>query len=125
MAGSRTQPLYENSAMLSLVMSIPTMPNASYRHTTTGKGQTIALVGSTGGGKTTIVGLLCRFYEPTAGEVLIDGVDYRKRSLRWLQSSLGIVLQQPHLFSGTIRENIAVLREEIAQAAKRAGRSRP
>ncbi|MEI8197785.1 MAG: ATP-binding cassette domain-containing protein, partial [Phycisphaerae bacterium] len=63
-------------------------------------------VGPTGGGKTTIIGLLCRFYEPTSGQVLINGTDYRQRSLRWLQSNLGIVLQQPHLFSGTIRENI-------------------
>ena len=70
-------------------------------------GQTIALVGPTGGGKTTIVSLLCRFYEPTGGEVLIDGVDYRRRSLHWLQSKLGIVLQSPHLFAGTVRENIA------------------
>src|SRR5258705_7736378 len=69
-------------------------------------GQSIALVGPTGGGKTTIVGLLCRFYEPTSGSILINGIDYRQRSLRWLQSKLGIVLQQPHLFSGTIRDNI-------------------
>jgi len=69
-------------------------------------GQTIALVGPTGGGKSTIVNLLCRFYEPTGGEILIDGIEYRKRSLHWLQSNLGIVLQQPHLFSGSIRENI-------------------
>jgi ATP-binding cassette subfamily B protein len=70
-------------------------------------GETIALVGPTGGGKTTIVSLLCRFYEPTAGQVLLSGVDYRQRSLRWLQSQLGIVLQSPHLFAGTVRENIA------------------
>jgi ATP-binding cassette, subfamily B, bacterial len=69
-------------------------------------GQSIALVGPTGGGKSTIVSLLCRFYEPTAGAILINGVDYRRRSLHWLQSNLGMVLQQPHLFSGTIRENI-------------------
>src|SRR5262249_40246150 len=69
-------------------------------------GQSIALVGPTGGGKTTIVGLACRFYEPTSGQILINGIDYRQRSLHWLQSSLGMVLQQPHLFSGTIRENI-------------------
>jgi ATP-binding cassette subfamily B protein len=69
-------------------------------------GQTIALVGSTGGGKSTIVSLLCRFYEPTGGEILINGMDYRRRSLRWWQSNLGIVLQAPHLFSGSIRENI-------------------
>jgi ATP-binding cassette subfamily B protein len=69
-------------------------------------GETIALVGETGGGKSTIVNLLCRFYEPIKGQILIDGVDYRKRSQLWLQSSLGYVLQAPHLFSGTIRENI-------------------
>jgi ATP-binding cassette subfamily B protein len=69
-------------------------------------GQTIALVGPTGGGKTTIVSLMCRFYEPTAGEILINGTDYRRRPLRWLQSRLGIVLQTPHLFSGPVRENI-------------------
>ncbi len=71
-----------------------------------GRGQTIALVGPTGGGKSTIVSLMCRFYEPTAGEILINGVDYRRRPLGWLQSQLGIVLQTPHLFSGPVRENI-------------------
>jgi ATP-binding cassette, subfamily B, bacterial len=69
-------------------------------------GQRIALVGPTGGGKTTIVSLLARFYEPTNGEILIDGIDYRKRSLMWFQSNFGIVLQEPHLFSGTIGDNI-------------------
>ncbi|MTI48689.1 MAG: ABC transporter ATP-binding protein [Firmicutes bacterium] len=69
-------------------------------------GETIALVGETGSGKSTIVNLACRFYEPTSGKILIDGVDYRERSLEWLHSNLGYVLQSPHLFSGTIRENI-------------------
>ena len=86
-------------------------------------GQTIALVGETGSGKSTIVNLICRFYEPTAGSILIDGVDYRKRSQLWLQSHLGYVLQQPHLFSGTIRDNIRYGRmdatdEEIREAAR-------
>jgi len=86
-------------------------------------GRMIALVGPTGGGKTTIVALLCRFYEPTAGQILIDGVDYRKRSLRWLQSNLGIVLQTPHLFGGSVRENIRYGRldatdEEVEWAAR-------
>jgi ATP-binding cassette, subfamily B, bacterial len=86
-------------------------------------GQTIALVGPTGGGKTTIVSLMCRFYEPTAGEILIDGVDYRRRSLHWLQSKLGIVLQSPHLFAGTVRENImygnlGATDEEVQAAAR-------
>jgi ATP-binding cassette subfamily B protein len=86
-------------------------------------GATIALVGPSGGGKTTIVGLLCRFYEPTKGEILIDGVDYRQRSLQWLQSNLGIVLQTPHLFKGTIGENIrygrlAASKDDVARAAQ-------
>jgi ATP-binding cassette subfamily B protein len=71
-----------------------------------GQGETIALVGTTGGGKSTIVGLLCRFYEPTAGRITLDGVDYRGRPLHWLQGKLGIVLQTPHLFSGAIGDNI-------------------
>jgi len=69
-------------------------------------GQTIALVGPSGGGKTTIVSLASRFYEPTSGAVLVNGVDTRERSLAWLQSQLGIVLQQPHLFRGSVRDNI-------------------
>ena len=69
-------------------------------------GETIALVGETGAGKSTIVNLICRFYEPKNGRILIDGKDYRERSQLWLQSSLGYVLQQPHLFSGSIRDNI-------------------
>jgi ATP-binding cassette, subfamily B, bacterial len=86
-------------------------------------GESIALVGPTGGGKTTIVGLACRFYEPTSGQILINGVDYRERSLKWLQSNLGMVLQQPYLFSGTVRENIRYGRlsatdDEIVRAAK-------
>ncbi len=86
-------------------------------------GQTIALVGETGSGKSTIVNLICRFYEPTEGQIMIDGVDYRKRSQLWLQSNLGYVLQQPHLFSGTIRDNIRYGRmeatdEEIHRAAQ-------
>jgi len=69
-------------------------------------GETIALVGETGSGKSTIVNLACRFYEPTSGEILIDGIDYRERPLLWLHSNLGYVLQNPHLFSGTIKDNI-------------------
>ena len=70
------------------------------------EGQTIALVGATGGGKTTIASLAARFYEPKRGDILLDGVEYRHRSLHWYQSQLGVVLQTPHLFSGTIRDNI-------------------
>ncbi len=79
-------------------------------------GQTIALVGQSGGGKSTIVSLLCRFYEPTGGELLFNGVDYRRRSLLWLQAQLGIVLQTPHLFKGTVRENIRYGRLEATDA---------
>ena len=86
-------------------------------------GDTIALVGETGSGKSTIVNLICRFYEPVSGELLIDGTDYRKRSIGWLHSKLGYVLQAPHLFSGTIKENVRFSRldatdEEIIEACK-------
>ena len=86
-------------------------------------GQTIALVGETGAGKSTIVNLLCRFYEPTAGRILIDGRDYRDHSQLYLQSHLGYVLQQPHLFSGSILDNIRFGRpdasmEDVVAAAK-------
>jgi ATP-binding cassette subfamily B protein len=86
-------------------------------------GEKIALVGETGSGKTTIVNLVCRFLEPTTGKILIDGVDYRERSLAWLQSNLGYVLQTPYLFSGTIKDNIRYGRleatdDEIVKAAK-------
>lgn len=69
-------------------------------------GTNVAIVGETGAGKSTLVNLACRFFEPTEGQILIDGVDYRERSQLWLQSHLGYVLQNPHLFSGTVRENI-------------------
>ncbi len=86
-------------------------------------GETVALVGPTGAGKSTVVNLICRFYEPTAGEIKIDGVNYKERSQLWLQSNLGYVLQEPRLFSGTIRDNIRFARldatdEEIENAAR-------
>lgn len=90
------------------------------------RGETIALVGPTGGGKTTTINLLCRFYEPTAGRILIGGHDYREYSLQAIQSRIGVVLQTPHLFSGTIRENIRYGRlnatpEEVEEAARLVG----
>lgn len=86
-------------------------------------GKTVAIVGETGAGKSTLVNIACRFFEPTEGYVLIDGVDYRERSQLWLHSNLGYVLQNPHLFSGSVKENIRYGRldatdEEIIEAAK-------
>ena len=69
-------------------------------------GTHIAIVGETGAGKSTLVNLVCRFYEPTQGKLLIDGRDARERSQLWLHSAIGYVLQTPHLFSGTVRENL-------------------
>jgi len=69
-------------------------------------GTNIAIVGETGAGKSTLVNLVCRFFEPTKGQVLIDGRDARERSQLWLHSAIGYVLQTPHLFSGTVRENL-------------------
>ena len=79
-------------------------------------GATVALVGETGAGKSTMVNLICRFFEPTGGRVLIDGRDVQARSQLWLHSHIGYVLQEPHLFSGTIRENIRYGRPEATDA---------
>ena len=86
-------------------------------------GSSIAIVGETGAGKSTLVNLVCRFFEPTEGKVLIDGRDARERSQLWLHSAIGYVLQTPHLFSGTIRENLLygnpnATEEEIERALK-------
>ena len=86
-------------------------------------GTNIAIVGETGAGKSTLVNLICRFYEPTTGKVLIDGKDARERSQLWLHSAIGYVLQTPHLFSGTIRENLLygnpnATEEEVDKALK-------
>ena len=101
----------------------PVIQNLSFRIP---QGQRIALVGTTGGGKTTIVNLLCRFYEPTAGSIHIAGHDYLKYPMEDIQSRIGVVLQVPHLFSGSIRDNLRYGRldatdEQIEQAAKLAG----
>ena len=90
------------------------------------RGETLAIVGPTGGGKSTLVNLISRFYEPTRGQILINGVDYRNRGLDWLQSNLGMVLQNAHVFSGSIMENIrygklSATDEEVIAAAKLAG----
>ncbi len=78
-------------------------------------GQSVALVGETGGGKSTIINLICRFYEPTEGIIKIDGIDYMDRTTQSLGNKLGVVLQTPHLFSGTIRENIRYGRDDAVE----------
>jgi ATP-binding cassette subfamily B protein len=88
-------------------------------------GEMIGLVGHSGAGKTTMINLICRFYDVTEGQILIDGVDVRKIKLRDLRRQIGVVLQEPFLFNGTIAENIAYAkrdasREEIIRAAKAA-----
>ena len=70
------------------------------------QGTNVAIVGETGAGKSTLVNLVCRFFEPTSGRILIDGKDARERSQLWLHSNIGYVLQTPHLFSGTVLENL-------------------
>ncbi len=86
-------------------------------------GTNVAIVGETGAGKSTLVNLACRFFEPSQGEVLIDGINYKQRSQLWLHSNIGYVLQNPHLFSGTIKENIwygnlDATNEEVIKAAE-------
>ena len=90
------------------------------------QGETVALVGPTGGGKSTIVNLICRFYEPTSGTIRLAGRDYTQLSLATIQSKIGMVLQTPHLFSGSVRENIRYGRldasdEDVESAARLAG----
>ena len=90
------------------------------------QGEMVALVGPTGGGKTTIVNLLCRFYEPSKGKIYLNGMDYLDMKLQDIQSRIGLVLQTPHLFSGSIEDNIRYGRltateEEIIEASKLAG----
>lgn len=87
------------------------------------QGTRVAIVGETGAGKSTLVNLVCRFFEPTEGRVLIDGRDARERSQLWLHSNIGYVLQTPHLFSGTVLENLRYGRpdatmDEIEAAVK-------
>lgn len=80
------------------------------------QGTNVAIVGETGAGKSTIVNLVCRFFEPTEGRVLIDGKDIRSRSVGWLHANIGYVLQSPHLFSGTVRENLVYGKQDATDA---------
>lgn len=104
----------------------PEKPVLTNFNLTVKAGETIALVGPTGGGKSTIVNLLSRFYEPKAGVIRINGRDYTEYTLHAIHARLGVVLQTPHLFSGTIRENIRYGRldatdAEVEKAARLAG----
>ncbi len=95
-------------------------------HLTIPQGETVALVGPTGAGKSTIVNLLCRFYEPTAGEIRFNGVEYRQMTQHAIHARIGMVLQTPHLFSGSVLENLRYGRlsatdEAVVEAAKMAG----
>jgi len=90
------------------------------------QGQSIAIVGPTGGGKSTLVNVIARFFEPTVGTVTINDLDYREYPLHWLQSRLGVILQESHLFSGTLMENIRYGRleatdDEVIAASRMAG----
>ena len=90
------------------------------------QGETIALVGPTGAGKSTIVNLVCRFYEPSSGRILINGKDYTEWTLHGIHSRIGVVLQTPYLFSGSVWENLRYGRldatdEEVVHAARIAG----
>ncbi len=92
---------------------------------TASPGEMIGLVGKSGAGKSTTINLICRFYEPDAGTLKIDGIDYRELSLQDLRQQIGIVLQEPFLFNGSIAENIAYGKpgaafEEIIEAARAA-----
>lgn len=104
----------------------PAKPVLTEFNLTIKQGETIALVGATGGGKSTIVNLVCRFYEPRSGRITIGGQDYTSMPLSAIHSRLGMVLQTPHLFSGTIRDNIRYGRlgatdQEVEDAAKLSG----
>ena len=88
------------------------------------RGSMVAIVSETGAGKSTLVNLVCRFFEPTEGRVLLDGRDLRERSQHWLHSHIGYVLQTPHLFSGTVLDNLRfgnpdVSMESIYDAVRR------
>lgn len=111
-----------------VTFSYPSRPNVAVFHNfslTVRAGSTVALVGQSGSGKSTIIGLIERFYDPSEGEVLIDGKNIKTMNLRSLRSHIGLVNQEPTLFAGTLRQNIAYGREnateeEIIEASRAA-----
>lgn len=118
----RGQVTFKNVTFRYFHSSTPVLQNVSF---TAQPGQTVALLGATGSGKTTIINLIPRFYDPSEGQILIDGRDIREVTIESLRSQIGIVLQETNLFSGTIRDNIAFGRsdasmDEIIEAAKAA-----
>ncbi|XP_045876169.1 ATP-dependent translocase ABCB1 isoform X5 [Meles meles] len=128
--GLQPNTLEGNVTFNEVVFNYPTRPNIPVLQGLSlevKKGQTLALVGSSGCGKSTVVQLLERFYDPSAGTVLIDGEEIKNLNVQWLRAHLGIVSQEPILFDCSIAENIAygdnsrvVSQEEIVQAAKEA-----
>lgn len=126
--GTRKAPRRENWEAMSGAVTfrgvdfayLPEEPILTDFNLTVPQGATVALVGATGGGKSTIVNLLARFYEPVSGEILIDGRDYRERSVAWLHENIGYVLQSPHLFKGTLADNIRYGKLEATDAEVKA-----
>ena len=105
-------------ALNKVVFAYPTRPTVRVMDGTTlvfPAGKSMALVGSSGSGKSTIVQMLQRFYDPQEGSVTFDGTDLRSLNLRWVRRHMGLVSQEPALFSGTIRQNIAYGREDATE----------
>ena len=102
------EPLYGDVAFRDVSFHYPDGEELVLEHfnLTVPRGTNVAIVGETGAGKSTLVNLVCRFFEPTEGQVLIDDQDARERSQLWLHSNIGYVLQTPHLFSGSVRDNL-------------------
>jgi ATP-binding cassette subfamily B protein len=120
------EPLYGDVAFKDVTFRYPDGEETVLSHFNLNvpQGTRVAIVGETGAGKSTLVNLVCRFFEATSGQVLIDGRDVRERSQLWLHSNIGYVLQTPYLFSGTVLENLRygkpdATMEEVEEACRR------